>query len=68
MKYIIIICTVCAIICTGCAKMIPGLMDELDDMVSENAVEVNVNKEAMQKDTDVDVSVKITNKDPVVSK
>ena len=45
--------------------MIPGLTDAIDDMVSDNAIEVNVNKEAMQKDTDIDVSVKITNKDPV---
>ena len=62
MKYII---PILIISCIGCAKMIPGLTDAIDDMVSDNAIEVNVNKEAMQKDTDIDVSVKITNKDPV---
>lgn len=50
----------------GCAKMIPGLTDAIDDMVSENAIEVNVNKEAIQKDTNIDVTVHIVNTEPVV--
>lgn len=43
--------------------MIPGFTDAIDDIVTDNAVEININKEAIQKDTDIDVQVHIINKD-----
>lgn len=48
---------------TGCAKMIPGFEAALDDYVTDEAVNITVDKAAMQNDTDIDISVKILNKD-----
>lgn len=52
---------------TGCAAM-PELFKAVDDIATDTAVKVEVDKEAFQKDTDVSVSVEVKNKDhaPVV--
>ena len=62
MKYVIL---ASLFLLTGCASMMPGLTEALDDYVTDEAVSVHVDKAAMQKDTDVDITVKVTNKDPV---
>lgn len=64
MKYVIL-ATMLAF--TSCSSIMPGLTQALDDAVTDTAVSVQVDKAAMQKDTDVDIAVKVTNKDPVAS-
>ena len=46
-----------------CAQMIPGLTQAIDDAVTDQAVNGTVDKAAMQKDTDIKISVDIINKD-----
>lgn len=48
---------------TSCAQMLPGLMADIDDAVTDQAVGITVDKAAMQKDTDVHIYMKIINKD-----
>jgi hypothetical protein len=52
---------------TSCAQMIPGLTQAIDDAVTDEAVGISVDKAAMQKDTDIKITVDITNKDPIVT-
>lgn len=53
---------------TGCAAMLPELFKAVDDIATDTAVKVEIDKEAFQKDTDVTVSIEVKNKDkdPVV--
>jgi hypothetical protein len=62
MKTILI--SILCLLVTGCAQMIPGLMDAIDDAVTDEAVGVTVDKAAMQKDTDIKIAIDIINKDP----
>lgn len=48
---------------TGCAQMIPGLTQAMDDYVTDEAVNITIDKAAMQKDTDVRITVDVVNKD-----
>jgi hypothetical protein len=49
---------------TSCTHFDEGLAKDIDDLVTDEVVCVKVDKAAMQKDTDVEISVKITNKEP----
>lgn len=49
---------------TGCAQLIPGMDQVLDDYVLDEAIKVEVNKAAIQEDTDVKIRVDVINKDP----
>lgn len=51
---------------TGCAQMLPGLFSAVEDIETQEAITLTVDKEAFQKDTDVKISIEVTNKDPVV--
>lgn len=62
MKTILMV-AVCLLL-TGCAQMIPGLMQAIDDAVTDEAVGVTIDKAAIQKDTDVKITVDIISKDP----
>lgn len=46
----------------------PELFKAVDDIATDTAIKVEVDKEAFQKDTDVSVAVEVKNKDhaPVV--
>lgn len=48
--------------------MMPELFKAVDDIATDTAVKVEIDKEAFQKDTDVTVSIEVKNKDkdPVV--
>jgi hypothetical protein len=52
---------------TGCAAM-PELFKAVEDIATDTAVKVEIDKEAFQKDTDVTVAIEVKNKDkdPVV--
>jgi len=47
---------------TSCSAL-PQLAQTADDIFTDNAVTISVQKEAMQKETDLDINVKIVNKD-----
>ena len=51
---------------TGCAQMLPSLFSAVEDIETQEAITLTVDKEAFQKDTDVKISIEVTNKDPVV--
>ncbi len=51
---------------TGCAQLLPGLFSAVEDIETQEAITLTVDKEAFQKDTDVKISIEVTNKDPVV--
>ena len=46
--------------------MLPGLFSAVEDIETQEAITLTVDKEAFQKDTDVKISIEVTNKDPVV--
>lgn len=48
---------------TGCASWIPGMEDFMDDYITDDAVSISIHKEALQKDTDLCVSVGLLNKE-----
>ena len=51
---------------TGCAQMLPGLFSAVEDIETQEAITLTVDKEAFQKDTDVKISIEVKNKDHVV--
>jgi hypothetical protein len=51
---------------TGCSQLFPGLFTTIDDIETQETITLKVDKEAFQKDTDVKISIEVTNKDPVV--
>lgn len=48
---------------TGCQSLMPGLFQTVDDIATDTAVQIQVDKAAIQKDTDIIISVKVQNKD-----
>ena len=56
----------CLTLLNGCTHIDPGLTKDLDDAITDQVIRVEVDKEAMQKDTDIEISVRIINKDPPV--
>lgn len=46
---------------SSCSQLVPGLVQAVDDAVTDEAVCVTVDKAAMQKDTSVKINVDITN-------
>ncbi len=48
-------------ILAGCS---PGVLSTIDDIATQEAVSLTLDKEAFQKDTDVRISVEVINKDP----
>ncbi len=49
------------IILTGCTQMMPGITQDIDDAITDQAIGIQIDKAAMQKDTTIDVSVKVMN-------
>lgn len=66
MLYNLISCAVLSMLLTGCAQLLPGLFSAVEDIETQEAITLTVDKEAFQKDTDVKISIEVTNKDPVV--
>lgn len=50
------------ILLTGCAQWIPGMTQMMDDYITDDAVSVTVHKQAMHKDTDLNLQVEVVNK------
>lgn len=53
---------------SGCSAMMPGLFQTVDDIATDTALRVEIDREAFQKDTDVNVSIEVKNKDPNLQK
>lgn len=53
---------------SGCSAMMPGLFQTVDDIATDTALRVEIDKEAFQKETDVNVSIEVKNKDPGAQK
>lgn len=66
MLYNLIFCAVLSMLLTGCAQLLPGLFSAVEDIETQEAITLTVDKEAFQKDTDVKISIEVMNKDPVV--
>jgi hypothetical protein len=59
MKLLPLLC----LILTSCSPIWGELGKDVEAIETDEAVKVIVDKEAMQKDTDIEITVKITNKD-----
>jgi hypothetical protein len=53
---------------TSCAEMMPGLVKAVEDIETDTAIKVEVDKEALQKDTDIHIMVDVVNKDQTPAK
>ena len=67
MKFILFVMFI-ALISLGCVVLsgcqaLPGLFQAAEDIADDTAVKVEVSKEALQKESDLQVTVDITNKD-----
>ena len=49
---------------TSCSAL-PQLGQDATTILTDNVLSISVQKEAMQKETDLKITVEITNKDPV---
>jgi starvation-inducible outer membrane lipoprotein len=61
MKYCLFLTT---FLVTGCATL-PELYKTVDDIATDDAITVKVDRDAFKKDTDVNVIVEVKNKDPL---
>lgn len=48
---------------TGCAAMMPDMFKTIDDIATDDAITVQVDRDAIKKDTDVHIIVDVVNKD-----
>ena len=48
---------------TGCS---PAFLSTVDDIATQDAVSLTIDREAFQKDTDVKISIEVINKEPSV--
>lgn len=46
----------------GCQSL-PQLFQSVEDIADDTAIKIEVSKETFQKDTDLDISIKVQNKD-----
>jgi hypothetical protein len=61
MKYLLLMTLLLA---PSCMPIDPGISKDIDDMVTNQALRVEVDRGALQKETDMEINVRITNKDP----
>ncbi len=47
----------------GCAAMMPDMFKTIDDIATDDAITVQVDRDAIKKDTDVHILVDVINKD-----
>lgn len=50
------------ILFSGC-NALPGLFQSIDDIATDTAVKVELSRDVIQKETDLDVTVSVRNKD-----
>jgi|GEM_PF-1442124 hypothetical protein len=66
MLYHFISLSILSLVLSGCSQMLPGLFSAIEDIETQEAISLTVDKEAFQKDTDVKISVEVINKDPAL--
>lgn len=59
---IIVVAVFGLLLLTGC-QYIPQVADDIEKIADNDAIYISCDKDCFQKDTDVEVSVKVTNKD-----
>lgn len=47
----------------GCSAMMPELFKTIDDVATDDAITIKVDRDAFKKDTDVKITVDVINKD-----
>lgn len=48
---------------SGCSAMMPEMFKTIDDIATDDAITVQVDRDAIKKDTDVHILVDVLNKD-----
>jgi hypothetical protein len=48
---------------SGCS---PAFLSTMDDIATQDAISLTIDREAFQKDTDVKISIEVINKEPSV--
>jgi hypothetical protein len=48
---------------TSCAAMMPEIFKSVEDIATDTALKIEVDKEALQRDTDIKISVDVINKE-----
>lgn len=61
MKFLISL--IAGIMLTGCSAMMPDMFKTIDDIATDDAITVQVDRDAIKKDTDVHIIVDVLNKD-----
>lgn len=61
MKILISIITMALL--SGCSAMVPDMFKTIDDIATDDAITVQVDRDAIKKDTDVHILVDVLNKD-----
>lgn len=61
----IIMINIMMIFLSGCAQMIPGIDKVIDDYVTDEAIQITIDKAALQHDTNLKINVDVTNKNEV---
>ena len=62
------ISTLSLMLLSGCAEMMPGLFKAVEDIETDTAIKVEVNKEALSKDSNLHINVDLVNKDQTPAK
>ncbi len=60
MRYVVLISFLGAL--TGCAAM-PQIMQDIDDMATDTAIKIEVDKEAIKPNTNVYLNLRVLNKE-----
>ncbi len=58
----ILLCKSCLFIVSSCQSL-PQMFTSLEDIADDTAIKLEVSREAIAKDTDIDITIKVTNKD-----
>jgi starvation-inducible outer membrane lipoprotein len=53
-----------SLLLVSCNAM-PEFFKAAEDVMTDDCVTIKVDRDAFQKDTDVEISLKVTNKDPI---
>lgn len=59
----ILISIVMMALLSACAAMMPDMFKTIDDIATDDAITVQVDRDAIKKDTDVHIIVDVVNKD-----
>jgi hypothetical protein len=46
----------------GCQSL-PGIFSSVEQIADDTAIQTKISREALQKDTDVEITIKVSNKD-----